>query len=44
MVKDCYEFPREIPWWIKIDWEETAKNVKEDYTTIDIDDETFYYR
>ena len=28
MVKECYEFPREIPWWIKIDWEETAENVK----------------
>ena len=44
LVKDCYEFPREIPWWIKIDWEETAENVKVDYTTIDIEDETFYYR
>lgn len=44
MVKECYEFPREIPWWIKIDWEETAENVKVDYTTIDIEDETYYYR
>lgn len=44
LVKDCYEFPREIPSWIEIDWEKTADNVKVDYTTIDIDDETYYYR
>lgn len=44
LLKDCGFIPQELPWWIKIDWEETADNVKVDYTTIDIDYETFYYR
>jgi len=33
-----------LPWWIEVDWEQTADNVKIDYTTIDIEDGTFYYR
>jgi hypothetical protein len=33
-----------LPWWIEIDWEKTADNCKVDYTSIDIEEETFYYR
>ena len=44
LLVDCGYIPKDLPSWIKIDWEETADNVKVDYTTIDIDDETFYYR
>lgn len=46
LIEDCGYIRREseLPWWISIDWEKTADNVKIDYTTIDIDDETFYYR
>ena len=34
---------KELPWWISIDWDDTAENVKVDYSTIDIEDETYYY-
>lgn len=45
LVEDCGYIGRgELPWWISINWEETADNVKIDYAPIDIDDETFYYR
>lgn len=44
LLEDCGYIPKEFPWWIALDWEKTADNVKIDYTTIDIDDETFYYR
>lgn len=44
LLKDCGYIPKDLPSWIELDWEKTADNVKVDYTTIDIDDETFYYR
>ena len=43
-LKDCGYIPKDFPTWIEVDWKETAKNVKVDYTTIDIDEETYYYR
>lgn len=30
--------------WIVIDWEATANNVKIDYTSVDFDGTTYYYR
>lgn len=49
LVEDCGYISRgdkekELPWWISIDWDDTANNIKVDYTTIDIEDETYYYR
>lgn len=44
LLEDCGYIPKDLPWWIVLDMEKTADNVKQDYTTIDIDDETFYYR
>ena len=49
LVEDCGYIRRgdgekELPWWISIDWGDTANNIKIDYTTIDIEDETYYYR
>ena len=44
LLKDCGYIPKDLPSWIELDLEKTADNVKVDYTTIDIDDETFYYR
>ena len=43
-LKDCGYLPKDMPWWIEIDMEKTADNCKADYTTIDIDEETYYYR
>lgn len=44
LVKDIYGFPKDFPSWIEIDWEETGENLKVDYATIEIGDETYYYR
>lgn len=34
----------EIPHWITVDWEATADNVKMDYTVVELENETYYYR
>lgn len=44
MVKDCYGFPQDIPSFVEIDWEETAENVKVDYSEADFDGVTYYFR
>lgn len=44
LLKDCGYIPNDLPSWIKLDWEETAENVQIDYTTIEIEGETYYYR
>lgn len=44
LLKDCGYLPNDLPSWITIDWEDTADNCKVDYTTIDIEEETYYYR
>jgi hypothetical protein len=37
MLKDCGEIPKEIPWYVVIDWEATARNIEQDYNTVDFD-------
>jgi len=37
MLADCGTIPRDIPWFVEIDWEATAKNVEVDYASIDFD-------
>jgi hypothetical protein len=44
MVKDCEGLPREIPAYIEIDWERTARNILTDYSEIEINGTTYYYR
>lgn len=44
LLKDCGDLPKDIPWYIKIDWEETARNIKMDYTEGDFDGVTYYMR
>jgi hypothetical protein len=44
LLDDVGYIPKDFPSWISIDWEDTADKCKVDYTTIDIDDETYYYR
>ena len=41
---DCGYVPSDIPWWISIDWDDTADNCKVAYTTIDILGVTYYAR
>ena len=44
LIEDCGYISRGFPEWIAIDWEATAQNVRVDYSEIDIDGVTFYYR
>lgn len=44
MLEDCGEIPRDIPSYIEIDWEATARNVRTDYTPVEIDGSTYWYR
>lgn len=44
LVVDIDALPRKMPDYIVIDWEATAKNLKVDYSEIEIDGNTFYYR
>lgn len=44
LLKDCGDLPQEIPHYIEIDWEATADNIKVDYSAIEIDGTTYYFR
>lgn len=44
MLKETGYFTGDIPWWIVIDWEATADNVKEDYTEVTLDGNTYFAR
>lgn len=43
-VQDIGDLPRDIPSYLAIDWEETADNLKVDYSEIEIDGITYYFR
>ncbi len=44
LCKDIGDIPRDLPSYIVIDWSATADNIKVDYSEIEIDGETFFYR
>jgi len=44
MLRDCGELPSETPWYIAIDEEQTAENIKVDYTEVDFDGVSYYIR
>lgn len=44
MLADIGDLPRDIPWYIVIDHDATADNVKADYFSIDLDGETYWLR
>jgi predicted nuclease with TOPRIM domain len=44
MLQDCGYLPRNLPWYIEIDWEKTAENIAQDYGTVDYLGTTYYYR
>lgn len=43
LVRDCYDL-KGLPDFVHIDWEATAREVKIDYSTVEIDGVTFFYR
>ncbi len=44
MLIDCGEIPENLPHYIEIDWDATARNVQVDYNAVDIDGVTYWYR
>lgn len=44
LCKDIGDVPNNLPSYIVIDWEETAENLRSDYSSIEYDGVTFYYR
>lgn len=44
MLKDCGDIPRDLPWYVEIDWETTAQNVRQDYSELEWDGHTYLYR
>jgi len=44
LLIDTGDLPRNIPWYIEIDWDRTAENIAQDYGTVDYLGTTYYYR
>lgn len=44
LLRDIGDLPNDIPWYIEIDWEATAENLKMDYSVVDFYGETYYIR
>lgn len=44
LLEDCGTIPKDLPWFVAIDWETTAQHVQGDYTPIEIDGTTYWYR
>jgi hypothetical protein len=44
MLEGCGDIPDNLPWYVEIDWEATAKNVAGDYSTITIDGKEWHYQ
>ena len=44
LLDACGYLPKDLPHWIKIDWQATYDNMKEDYNEIELNGNTFYIR
>ena len=44
MLKDCGDLPQNIPWYIEIDEEKTADNIKADYASIEYEGTDYWFR
>ena len=44
LLDDCGELPRDLPHYIEIDWRATARNIQTDYSSVDVDGRTYWYR
>jgi hypothetical protein len=44
LLEDCGTIPRDLPWWVVLDWEATAQNLLVDYSAIEVHGATYYYR
>ena len=44
LLKGCGYISDDFPSWIEIDWEATAENVKQDYSELEYEGGTYFYR
>jgi hypothetical protein len=44
LCEDIGDIPRELPHYIEIDWEATARNIRTDYSSVEFDGVTYWYR
>lgn len=44
LLEDCGDIPANLPHYIHIDWEATARDVRVDYSSVEIDGVTYWYR
>ncbi len=44
LVSDIGDLPREVPAYLVIDWEATANNLQTDYSSVDYEGVTYWYR
>ena len=44
LLIDCGYLPNDLPSWIEIDWDATYDNMKQDYSELEINGNTFYVR
>ena len=44
MLEDCGELPRDLPWYIQINWDATARNIGHDYICVEFGDVTYWVR
>lgn len=44
LTKDIGDMPEDIPSYIEIDWDATARNIRVDYTEVDFDGVTYLVR
>ncbi len=44
LLEDIGDIPRDLPHYIEIDWEATARNIRMDYTSVEFDGVTYWVR
>ena len=44
LCADIGDVPRDMPSYLVIDWDATAGNIQQDYTSIEFDGDTYWYR
>ena len=44
MLEDCGDIPKDLPHYIAVDWDQTALNIRVDYTPIDFGGVTYWVR
>ncbi|MDI3300046.1 MAG: antirestriction protein ArdA [Burkholderia multivorans] len=44
LVEEIGDLPKGLPIYIEVDWEATARNVRMDYSSVEFDGVTYWYR